>query len=91
MQQFLGFPILTKTLLSVSKHFNALIPSHIAKFSGPTALDSSAVSIVLSMGDSMTSYFIGIPFIIKPSKMEVASQHCEIVPNRIKDIHLIPG
>ena len=28
---------------------------------------------------------------IKPPKMEVALQHCEIVPNRIKDIHLIPG
>ena len=40
------------------------------------------------------SVFLGsmwLLYVIKPSKMEVALQHCEIVPNRIKDIHLIPG
>ena len=30
--------------------------------------------------------FLGMYLIIMPSKMEVASQHCDTVPNQTKDI-----
>lgn len=59
--QFLGLPVLTKRLLSVSHHCVAFIHlSHISKSYEEIGRASLVSAIPLSLGDFMTFRFIGM-------------------------------